>query len=180
MTDKKTFDGFVASQTIQTKESEIDWDKHRDEWLSKLEEFYILVENFLHEYIEKQQIQLVYNSKKIIEEHIGSYDAKTAYIVIGRNKIYLEPIGTNLIAAKGRVDMNGPSGKVKFVLVDKDASAPNAFVHIWIEGEEPPSEQPRKDIVEWAWKIGTPPPRIRYIELTQESFFDALMEVANG
>lgn len=180
MTDKKTFDEFVVSQTAQAKESEIDWDKRRDEWLQKLEQFYGLVESFLREYIDNQQIQIAYDSKRIVEEYIGAYDARTASIVVGKNKICLDPIGTNLIAAKGRVDMNGPNGKVKFVLVDKDAPAPSISVRVWIEGEEPPPEQPKKEVVEWAWKIGTPPPRIRYIELTQETFFDALMEVANG
>ncbi len=30
------------------------------------------------------------------------------------------------------------------------------------------------------WKIATPPPNIKYINLDEETFFDALMEVIDG
>jgi hypothetical protein len=34
--------------------------------------------------------------------------------------------------------------------------------------------------IEWAWKISTPPPEMKFIELTQEAFFEMVLEVANG
>jgi hypothetical protein len=34
--------------------------------------------------------------------------------------------------------------------------------------------------ISWKSKIATSPPTIQYIELTQESLFQALMEVANA
>lgn len=172
---KKRFDEFVAKQSSETKESGIDWSKKRDEWLEYLAMFYKKVESFLQEYISKGQIRIDYGTKRISEEYIGEYEVRTAIIHLGRNQIRLDPISTNLIGAKGRVDMIGPNGKVKFVLVDRDASAPRISVQVWIQGQEPPpkAEKPKK--IEWAWKIGTPPPRIKYIELHPESFFDAFI-----
>lgn len=173
------FDEFLERQS-KMAQPEIDWAKKKEEWLSYLSDFYGQVEQFLQEYLSSGKIKLRYGITKIIEEYIGEYEAKTAIIDIGRNQLTLEPIGTNLIGAKGRVDMNGPNGKVKFVLVDRNASSPRILSRVWIHGEEPPSKLPEVAAVEWAWKIGTPPPNIQYIELNQESFFDTLMEVSNG
>jgi len=179
MTTKTKFDEFVAKQSA-AMQPEIDWAKKKEEWLSFLSKFYAQVEKFLGKYLSSGQIRLRYRAIKIVEEYIGEYEVKTLMIDIGRNQITLEPIGTNLIGAKGRVDMNGPNGKVKFVLVDRNASSPGISSRVWIHGEEPPLKLPEAEVVEWAWKIGTPPPNIQYVELNQESFFDALMEVSNG
>ena len=176
----KEFDEFVTKQFSEANEPDIDWSKNRDEWLIYLSEFYKKVESFLKDYVSKGQITINYNTKKIFEEHIGEYEVKTANIQLGRNQIKLDPIGTNLIGAKGRVDMIGPNGTVKLVLVDRDASAPAISVQVWVHGEEPPQEKEKSKKIEWAWKISTPPPHIKYIELLQESFFDVFTEIANG
>lgn len=96
------------------------------------------------------------------------------------HKVKLEPIGTNLIGAKGRVDLIGKNGTIRFVLVNKNSSGPKIKVNIWIEGEEPPKQEEVSKILEWEWKISTPPPRIKYIEFNQETFLSALMEVVGG
>lgn len=180
MASKTEFDEFVARRASTAQQPKIDWTKKREEWLTHLSDFFTQVEELLHDYLSEEQIRIRYGAKRIVEEYIGEYEAKDAVIAIGETQITLDPIGTNLIGAKGRVDMNGPNGKVKFVLVDRDASSPRTSVRVWVQGEGPPPEPERPRAVEWAWKIGTPPPNIQYIELTQESFFDALMEVANG
>lgn len=41
-----------------------------------------------------------------------------------------------------------------------------------------PFLQTSKD--ELVWKIATPAPNIRFIDLTQENLLDAIMEVVNG
>ena len=43
-------------------------------------------------------------------------------------KIHFDPIGTNLIGVKGRVDMHGPHGTVRFVLVSKTDSSPTRVI----------------------------------------------------
>ena len=177
---KNKFDEYVAKQSSETRESEIDSSKKRDEWLEYVNKFYKKVGYFLQKYLSGGQIKIVYGSKKISEEYIGEYEVSTAIIHLGKNQVRLDPIGTNLIGAKGRVDMVGPNGKVKFVLVDKNASAPRTSVQVWVQGEVPPPKADKPMKIEWVWKISTPPPRIKYIEFNSESFFDAFMEVANG
>ena len=41
-------------------------------------------------------------------------------------------------------------------------------------------DEPEPAVEEWAWKISTRPPNIKYIELEEESFLSAIMEVANA
>ena len=93
----------------------------------------------------------------------------------------MTPVGTFLIGAKGRVDVVGPAGRTRFVLVDSKASGPTLKVTVNIGGKpERPVVVSQPGKINWVWKIATNPPTIQYIELTQESLFQALMEVANG
>lgn len=180
MTNDK-FEEFISKQKNKSPPIKIDWDTQRSEWLQSLEQLYKSIELFLKQYTENKTIELSFGTKKIIEEYLGEYEAKTAQITIGSNRIKLDPIGTNLIGAKGRVDLTGPNGKIKFVLVDESASAPQISVRVWIQGEEPPTnEEGQPKVISWVWRIATPPPRIKYFPLEKESFFDALMEVSNG
>jgi hypothetical protein len=177
----KEFDDFVARQMPKEKESKVDWTKQRKEWLVHLSDFYLKVEEFLSDYVVKGQIAINLGVKSIIEEGLGEYEVKTATIKIGTSEIKLEPIGTNVIGAKGRIDMTGSNGTVRFVLVEQDASEPRTSVQIWTGGKKPSPKQlakPKK--VKLAWKISTPPPQIKYIELNPESFFESVMAVANG
>jgi hypothetical protein len=175
---KKHFDEFIDKKIKEkTEEKIIDWNARRDEWLLYLSQFYDRVENFLDEYKRDGKLSLQYNNKEIIEEQIGSYSAKTLEIHLGNDRVKLDPIGTILIGATGRIDLIGANGKIKFVLVDRKLSVPQIKFNVWIEGEEHPQEDKEVQDIELEWKIATPPPRIKYIDLEQDTFFDALMEV---
>ena len=178
---KKEFDEFISKQ-VNTKldEKSIDWDAQRDEWLEYLSQFYKKVEGLLEEYLKDGKVILNYTEKTIFEEYIGSYSVQALNIELGSHKLKLEPIGTNLIGSKGRVDLIGANGKVKFVLVNQNSSGPNIKVNVWIEGEEPPEKDEDPKIIEWDWKIATSPPRIKYINFEQDTFLEALMEVVGG
>ena len=97
---------------------------------------------------------------------------------IGASKIVFDPVGTNLIGAKGRVDMQSAKGTVKFVLVPEDAENIGWRTRTF-EGPDPIPE-PVEPVENWTWKIATPPPRVRLLELCKDSFQDAVMEVVNG
>jgi hypothetical protein len=161
---KKDFDDFINKQAAKKSQEEpINWDNQRDEWLNYLSEYYSKAEEFLKEYIEDNKVSIKYTDKEIYEEYIGGYTVKVLNIELAGHKVKLEPIGTNLIGAKGRVDLIGKNGTIRFVLVNKNSSGPKIKVNIWIEGEEPPKQEEVSKILEWEWKISTPPPRIKYI-----------------
>ncbi len=159
--NNKTFDEFVSRQQETDPETNsIDWGKERDEWLEHLRRLYTKIESFLHKYVSSGQIRLEYRSIDLNEENIGTYSAEQMILRIGRQEVDLVPIGTLLIGSKGRVDVIGPAGKAEMLLV--------------AVASKPASE------VEWEWRIVTRPPERRFVEITQESLFQLIMEVANG
>lgn len=174
------FDEFIKEQSSKNQEVNIDWDQRLTEWKDQLDKFYRTVKGFLGPYSESGQINIEESNINLHEEYIGKYAVKELIIHLGSNNILLEPIGTNLIAARGRVDMIGPKGEVKFLLVPKESSGPQIRVHIRVQGDEPPPKETPSPVAEWSWKIATPPPKISYIELEEESFKSALMEVVSG
>ena len=177
---RQDFEDFINRQAAETAEQEIDWTQQRDEWLQYLGQFYETVERFVGEYVKVGKIQLTSHTKRIHEEYIGEYEAKSLELKIGSSTIRLDPVGTNLIAAKGRVDMIGSKGTVKFVLVPKDSAGPRITVRVYTENEKRPPAESAQAVTEWAWKISTPPPNVRFVEIEEESFYAALMEVTNG
>ena len=174
------FREFIEQQTAPpAAEPEVDWDQQREEWLQYLDQFYKLIEGYMREYVDQGKVRLQRGTKTLHEEFIGDYSADTMALDIGTNKIVFDPIGTNLIGAKGRVDMQSAKGSVKFVLVPADATAMSWRFRV-TEGLEPAPKEPVAPVENWAWKIATPPPRVRCLELCKDSFQDAIMEVVNG
>ncbi|MDP8239928.1 MAG: hypothetical protein P9X24_12630 [Candidatus Hatepunaea meridiana] len=176
----KEFDEFLKRQASHSQSKKIDWAAKRSEWIEYLDRFYKTIESYLKSYVDEGKIKISYYKKEIFEQYIGEYEAQTATISLGANRLKLDPIGTNLIGSKGRVDLIGPNGKIKFVLVDSAASAPKISARVYIKGEKPPSKEKLPEVTSWAWKIATQPPHIKYYPLVEESFYDALMEVSNG
>ena len=122
-----SFDEFVNQQVAKAKPS-TDCIQERDNWIHHLDKFYQLVKGFLRKYIEQDKVHIAWTTKQINEEYIGTYEVASLEVLIGAVKVHFDPIGTNLIGAKGRVDMHGPHGTVKFVLVPKTASAVRVIV----------------------------------------------------
>jgi hypothetical protein len=178
---KKDFEAYLEKHEQYSEEFEIDWVREKDEWLGYLEQLYEKIRNFLKDYTDSGDLSIEYGTKSINEESIGAYEAVTVSLKFRGNEVTLDPIGTRVIGARGRVDMAGSGGTVKFVLVDKQAERPDiAFTILFPGASRPENEEEETQNIEWDWKIVTPPPRIHYVELTDDSFFDSLMEVIDG
>ena len=177
---KKDLQAFInAKKQNAVDEVKLDWSKKRDEWLQSLNEIYTQFESWLNDFEDSDVISFNYKKKEINEEHIGLYSANKMIITIASEQILLEPIGTLLIGAKGRIDMKGKNGTIKFVLVPKQSDGPSIKVDI-TTGDKFKPEEKKEVQIEWGWKIATPPPSIKYIELDSDSFSDALLEVIGG
>ena len=110
-----------------------------------------------------------------------------AYDIYSRLLKEFIPVGTILIGALGRIDMEGPNGIVKYVLVPEISNAPKIETAIlstvedrkkWKEKQQKEAEEIMK--ANKVWKIATPPPNIKYLDLNEDIFFDKLMEVIDG
>lgn len=157
---KRSFTEYIENHELG-KEEETNWVDEKDKWLRHLNEFYDKVRMFLKDFIESKDVSIKYQNKWINEEHIGRYEVKRMILQFKGNEVFFEPIGTNLIGAKGRVDMEGSEGTVRFVLIDN--------------GEKRNRENKFTE-----WMIATPPPEIKYIDLCEDSFFDSLLELINA
>ena len=64
------------------------------------------------------------------EENIGTYTATRLKVVIGDEDITLTPIGTLLIGAKGRVDVEGSARTSRLILIDKNATDASSMFRV--------------------------------------------------
>ena len=180
--DNQDFDEFVKRQQAEAAvETAVDWDKQRDQWLDHLNDLYARVESLLRKYTSSGQIHLEKRPIRLNEENIGSYTAEQMVLKIGRQEVNLVPVGTLLIAFKGRVDVEGPAGKAQIALVDSKASSAASLINVSVRiGSKDLALKKPAEPIDWAWRIVTPPPERRFIEITQETLFQLIMEVANA
>lgn len=180
---KEEFDRFVESKSQQTGPKAIDWEKRKKEWLKTLNYFYSQVDQWLSEYTKTGKIEIQDCNIRLHEENIGEYIAGMRTIKIGPEVAILRPIGTLIIGARGRVDLEGPKGNIKFILTGKNSNGIRISIKVidprnkTLDAATTKEPEPEE---EWVWKIATSPPKIQFIELDQDTFFDALTEVLNG
>jgi hypothetical protein len=183
-----SFDELVKREQQASKAvpgGQVDLFKERDEWLDRLDDLYRQVEGFLIGYLGTGTVKIAYSSVEITEEQVGTYEAKSMTIAIGRKTVQLEPIGTFLIGTKGRVDVVGPRESGRLTLLDKDVKNLSQLLRVSVNivGRSPvPPPAPQKDpsAIQWVWRIVTRPPKVGIVEMTKENFLDLLAEVANG
>lgn len=178
-------DEFVRAQAKVAEAARVSFDPEKEKalWLAKLEELYGLTKESVGEYIGDGTVRLDFSDVEISEESLGRYRAREAHLYVGRQLVKLTPIGTFLIGSRGRVDMTGPKGIVRLLLVPPKATRPEVRINVIVPGsprQAPAPAQPGPPPEEWVWKIATQPPRITFIDLTKESFRDALAGVVNG
>ena len=136
------------------------------------------MECWLKEYIAAGKISREQGEVTIEEDYIGTYKAPTRVFTIGVDRVRLRPIGTTLIGARGRVDMEGPKGAVKFILTGKHSNGVRIFISEDSPGKsQVPAKPQHEPPEEWVWKIATPPPKVQFINLNSEAFLNAFMEV---
>lgn len=181
---KTEFDNFLRKEENKQK-PEVDWDARKKWWLNQLDTFYNTIQDWLKEYIENNRISVEFNNIEIYEEVLGTYSARQMRIKVSNKIATLTPIGTILIGTKGRIDMTGNAGTIRFILADRNAKGPKIVLkESLLEREkrsnEVAKEYKSKDPNDLVWKITTNPPRIKYSDLNQDSFFNSLIEVCNG
>ncbi|WP_312328269.1 hypothetical protein [Stenotrophomonas sp.] len=169
----KEFENFVrgASKVAEEQQS-FDAEQEKRTWASKLDELHAIVERSLDPFFLDGSISIRPEVVRLSEPHLGSYDAKGARIVLGNMTAQLKPIATFVVGARGRVDLIGPRGRVRIVLVPADTTG---FPIRAVSATGPGPTLP--PVEEWRWKFTTSPPHVRYVDVDEESFQNALMEV---
>lgn len=182
MTQKRLEDFLTKKQEEQKEKPQINLEEIKDDWLRNIKVLYDGVNDWLDPFIKKNTVTTKYEEMEINEEYLGTYRVSKMILNISGDIVELVPIGRFILGVRGRIDMIGPNGKKRFLLVDKNADGPKIIVNFSVSSaskhEEVPKDAP-KDI-ELMWKIGTNPPKIKFLNLDADSFADSLLEVLNG
>lgn len=161
-----------------------DWESQKREWLEALDQLYSVIEGYLSKYIESGEVTVNRDRKELTEEFIGTYSVEREIVSFANERIVLDPIGTLIVGSFGRVDARGSAGTAKLVWIPVSATHPRTQGSTSITAEErrrneqAPEEADRMFKTETrTWKIATEPPNITYLELTEETFFDLVVEL---
>jgi hypothetical protein len=182
---KADFDAFVKRQQAeQEKEADFDPKQQLQEWLDYLNALHQQIAGYLQTYVENGTAKITRRDIQLNEDFIGAYTAPEMILTIGRSTVTFTPIGTMLIGTKGRVDVQGPIGTVRLSLVNKKVTTARQLIQVTImrPGDRPPAAPTPQEIkqIEWTWKISTPPPEMKFLDLTEDTFFDMILAVANA
>jgi len=165
----KKFEDFLQQETEQDDAPSIDYEQEKQEWLANIDEFYALIQGFISDYLKQGKITQEWKTIQLQEDYFGEYDVPQLILKIGKKRLIFKPIGRFLIGFnRGRIDLSSEIGTVRFVFLPKELESPQ------ITPLDPGF------YVQWCWKIATSPPQVSYLELTQQSFFEDLMEVVNA
>jgi len=181
---KSEFDAFVRQQQAGAeKVADFDPKRQLQEWYHYLDLLYKKIASFMERYVAANTASIAYDDITLTEDFSGSYSIRRMVLNIGRSAITFTPIGTMLIGSKGRVDVQGPSGGARLILINKQVSHARQLITVRVSspGGPPPALPTAEDIknIDWEWKIITPPPEMGFIELTEEAFFNMILTVAN-
>ncbi|MBN2604554.1 MAG: hypothetical protein JXR62_01865 [Bacilli bacterium] len=161
-------------------------DTQLKEWRDYLDSLYkSIVDEWMKDFIKKSEVTYRFREITIFEEFSGEYPSRELWLNIKNQTVQFIPIGTMLIGAKGRVDIQGKNGKTSFILVDRKLTGPNIQVNVFTSDKEREDfEKKQKSLkpepILWTWKILNNKNGIRYIDLNEETFFDVLMSLING
>jgi hypothetical protein len=182
MTRQSDFDAFVQrQQELQKQPEAFNPDRELRRWRQDLTTLYKKIEGYLKKYVDGGAAAISYAKVTLNEEFAGTYEVQKMRLSIGPSIVTFTPVGTMLIGARGRVDVQGPHGRGRLVLIGKDVTSAHQMIRVTVS-ETPRSPRPHPDpgSIEWIWKISTLPPEMKFIDLTEDTFFDMILAIANG
>lgn len=185
MMSRLDFDKFISGQKVQSEEGleVFDSKQQLQEWREYLQQLYREIEKYMKSYINTGTAKLSYHDIELNEEFSGPYSVPEMSLVIGRSTITFKPVGTMLIGSKGRVDVQGPRGAIRLGLVNRAITHASQMISITVSvlgSPAPPEPTQNNKPIEWVWKIITPAPQMKFIDLTEDNFFDMILNVTDA
>lgn len=83
----------------------VDWNAERDWWLDQLRELHAKIRSWLSALVAQGLVTIQDAPMRLSEEHIGVYAANALVLTFTNQAIVLEPKGTIIVGARGRIDV---------------------------------------------------------------------------
>ena len=136
---------------------------------TKVEELYKLVtEDLLADLREEDLFSTSYEDEDIVEDGLGRYNTRSLVIRMGGLKLELRPYGTEIIGARGRVDMwvNDSDESTMLILVPSDVNVPKHYDGNMVQ--------------DWEWKmVERRLSKVAYLPLTSDLFQKKILLLAS-
>ena len=111
---------------------QVDWDAERHWWLHALEALYQQIEAWLAPLREQGLVSLATIPVQLTEENIGTYTANELVLEFGPQAVVLEPQGTLVIGARGRVDVFRRGSRLDPIMLILSGSKEEPHWTIWL------------------------------------------------
>jgi len=147
-------------------------------WKEEIDSFFIDVKKWLQPLVDEKLASILEKTFEIYEES-NIYNATFLEIQIRGTHIKLEPIGTFLIGATGRIDLLVDGYKTNtFVLVDKKIEYPRELIKVKENTlDEDILLQEQKENSELEWKIRPSSSDNPFRTLSEETFVDLIKQL---
>ena len=178
---RKQFEEFLSEKAAEQEQlADIDWEKQKIEWLRHLDTLYKVFQDSLKDYVQKGSVRIKIDRVRTSEEYIGTYTVPVMEIRIAGETIKLKPFGTNVIGAKGRVDMSGRKGSATLLLVDsrmksmRDNISVTGYRDTQLKFDR---SFPQQSEITWEWRFVFPPPTRQYIPVNEDTIYSTIMDL---
>lgn len=104
--------------------STVNWGEIRDRWIQQVRELFDQIEVWLRPLIVGGTVQASRPPRVLTEEDLGTYTLQSLLLQLASRKLVLEPVGTMLIGAFGRIEATGPNGTAVLLLLNTDKTLP--------------------------------------------------------
>lgn len=89
--------------------------QRQKEWLDAVESLFRQIRSWLAEAQHEKLIKIHQDKIKIVEETIGTYVAPTLILTAAGKTVKVKPIGSTIVGADGRVDLESVNGTYPFL-----------------------------------------------------------------
>lgn len=158
---EKLVQQFAERQLKNDAENVVDWNEMKRWWVGMVDDLFSQIDAWLRPLILSGSVKSIRKSVQLTEQDLGRYDIASLELLLASRKLTLEPVGTMLIGAFGRIEVSGPNGTAVLLLLNTDNKVP-----------------PNDKRAHVAWFIAHPAQSLRSLPktrlerrpLTQESF----------
>ena len=140
----------LRARKAKEAESKVDWPARKREWLEDLRALVANVRVWLKPGVEEGLVEIVEAPVHLSEDFLGPYIAPSLRIEMVGKVVQLEPVGTLIIGAFGRVDMSCGPAQAKLL---------------------------RSQSREWKFRVGHAGTPADFLDVTEATFTEALREL---